>query len=131
MPRTAKGPTLHQRAVTVAEACEDAYSVDRYTSWPAVARALLMLGMTEREAEAVMRSKITRRAADRSEAPYGQASGLDVARYLDMPAERLATEVRELVQETFSGLDNGTGHDKGLVTDTDYADMVRRFGRKG
>jgi len=51
-------------AVAVAEKCVDAYSADRFASWPQVALALLRSGFTEIETEAIMRSKWTRWAAD-------------------------------------------------------------------
>lgn len=59
------------RARDIADRCRDAYSADRYGSWPAVAQRLLDMGYDDREVEAVMRSKYTRWAADQSDRPYG------------------------------------------------------------
>lgn len=56
--------SLTARAAALAERTSDAYSFDAYASWTGVARALLSLGYSEREAEAIMRSKHTRWAAD-------------------------------------------------------------------
>lgn len=56
--------SLSARAAALAERTSDAYSFDRYSSWSGVARALLSLGYSEREAEAIMRSKHLRWAAD-------------------------------------------------------------------
>ena len=55
---------LKMRAATIAAECSDAYSADRYRDWPGVALALLRRGLDDRQAEAVMRSKWTRWAAD-------------------------------------------------------------------
>lgn len=62
-------------AQAVAKRCADAYSADRYASWSEVARILLKMGFTEAEAEAVMRSKITRWAADSAEFSLGATEG--------------------------------------------------------
>ena len=42
----------------------DAYSADNYRDWTATTRALLQMGLTERETEAVLRSKWARWAGD-------------------------------------------------------------------
>lgn len=55
---------IRERAAAIAERCADAYSASRYRSWREVARVLLRMGFTDAETEAVMRSKITRWAAD-------------------------------------------------------------------
>lgn len=62
---------LRAEAKRVAEQCADAYSYDRYRSWTAVALALLTHGYTARETETIMRSKVTRWAADGTH-PYGK-----------------------------------------------------------
>ncbi len=64
--------TRTQQARKLAERCADAYSADRYRSWSHVAFELLKMGLTEQEAEAVMRSKWTRWAADVSGQAYGR-----------------------------------------------------------
>lgn len=88
----------------VAERSADSYSFDRYMSWVGVARAVLMLGFTERETEAILRSKWTRWAADASEKSYGFATGPDLVRWMNKQypkPERLQAEVRTLTLETF------------------------------
>jgi hypothetical protein len=95
---------LSRRAIarTVAAACEDAYSFDRYRSWPAVAEAFLKEGLDPLQAEAMMRSKHTRWAADSSDKPYGQATGADVTRYLRMHYRKsVLLEGRTMCRETF------------------------------
>lgn len=125
---------VRTRAKQVAEQCENAYSADRYGSWPAVAEALLRYGFTEREAEAIMRSKWTRWAADHWESKPSDDGRVPAKALIDyigtgggMSREsNLASEVRELVQETFPHYD-----ERCVVTPEDYADMQRRLNRKG
>lgn len=59
-----KTDSIKARAESLAARTDDAYSSHRYRSWTAVAATLLRLGMTDEEAEEVMRSKYTRWAAD-------------------------------------------------------------------
>ena len=84
----------------LAARCADAYSADRYRSWFGVARALLALGLTERQAEAVMRSKWARWAADGHTARYGSVPTRALVDYV----KRNRDEVALLTAETF-GLD--------------------------
>lgn len=67
----------------LAERTSDAYSHDRYASWKACAAALLRRGYTDQQAEEILRSKFTRWAADRSDAPYGHATASDLLRFMD------------------------------------------------
>ena len=80
-----KPTAIRAQAERIAERCRDAYSADRYASWPAVAQALLRAGYTERETETIMRSKITRWAADSlpagSARRYGNAPAYIVANF--------------------------------------------------
>lgn len=70
---------------------EDAYSFDRYSNWAACAKMLLARGMTEAQAEAVLRSKLARWAADGAKNQhYGKATSVDLARYLDKYPQQLA-----------------------------------------
>lgn len=70
----------------IAKRCEDAYSADAYRSWSAVAQFLLNLGYSERETEAIMRSKHTRWARDRASSyPYGK-----------YPAHILGAELKDI-----------------------------------
>jgi hypothetical protein len=66
----------------LANRCEDAYSVDRYKSWSKVAEALLDYGLTERQVEAVMRSKWTRWAADAHGGAYGTIPAKAIISYI-------------------------------------------------
>ena len=80
----------------------DAYSANRYSSWRAVVSMLLRRGYSERETEAILRSKWMRWAADNSPRPYGRATYKDVERFLDNPRNKFTpAEVHELVAETF------------------------------
>lgn len=77
------------RAKKIAAATEDAYSVDRYTSWLACARLLVNRGLSDEQVECVLRSKIMRWAGDVSNKPYGRTTALDLARYLDANPQSL------------------------------------------
>lgn len=74
---------MNEIASRVAGRTADAYSYDRYTNWAACAKALLREGYTERQAEEILRSKITRWAADASGKAYGRSNGADLLRYLE------------------------------------------------
>lgn len=74
------------------------YSEDRYQSWPAVAEMLLRRGYTPLEAEAIMRSKWTRWAADQS---MGIATVKHLEEWLDDPRNDASmNDVHELVRGT-------------------------------
>ena len=88
---------LMDKAVKLAALCSDAYSYDRYANWTAVAHLLLDLGLTENQAEAVMRSKWTRWAADQSDAAYGQVPAKALNRFLVSYA---MDDVKKLTKET-------------------------------
>lgn len=75
--------TKYELTKQIAEKCSDAYSYDRYASWQAVTRMLLDRGYTPKQTEAILRSKLTRWAADFSEARYGKATSKDLSRYMD------------------------------------------------
>lgn len=91
-------PTRRERARLIAERCADAYSFDRYNSWPEVARTLLAMGFTDAETEAVMRSKITRWAADSEGKPYGHATARAVAEYIRNDEARRGELVRDEIR---------------------------------
>ncbi len=80
-----------------------AYSADSYNSWPAVCRLLAQRGFNAYEAEAILRSKITRWARDE----FGEGCGKPntsgtLAKYLDKyKIKPSCDEVNELVFETF------------------------------
>lgn len=96
-----KPTAIRAQAERIAERCRDAYSADRYASWPAVAQALLRAGYTERETETIMRSKITRWAADGHAARYGHAPAYIVAAFaLDLFANHPEESLAEWVAAT-------------------------------
>lgn len=75
--------TIKSRAAALAAKTADAYSVDRFSSWKAVAEALLRAEYSEEQAEAILRSKFTRWAADQADARYGRATAADMMRLLE------------------------------------------------
>jgi hypothetical protein len=92
------------RAQRVADRTKDAWSVERYGAlrWRACAKMLLARGFTEREAEAILRSKWTRWAADNSKHPYGYTTSADLSRYIDtMTVAVRKRELARIVEETF------------------------------
>jgi hypothetical protein len=78
-----------QRAKALAERCADAYSVNRYASWRAVAAELIALGFNDTDAETIMRSKWTRWAADHSSAPSGRVPARAVREYVIASKDQL------------------------------------------
>lgn len=99
---------LHAQAKAVAARCAEAYSFDRYRSWVAVAKELLAAGCSEKEAEAIMRSKWTRYAADwacdRGQRD-GKVSAESVLKWMASQRGDMWKQVRQLAQETFPGED--------------------------
>lgn len=65
----------------IAYVTQDAYSVGRYNSWNACAKALAKEGLNSEEVEWVLRSKWTRWAADSADKPYGKATSKDLMRF--------------------------------------------------
>lgn len=96
------------RAAVLAAKTQDAYSANVYRSWVSVARLLLSRKFTEREAEAIMRSKWTRWAADGYKG--GRSSGVPasaLADFLDnVIGKNTLREVEQLVAETFATTEN-------------------------
>lgn len=83
-------------------AARGGYSQDRYSSWEDVAQTLLNLSFSDKEAEAIMRSKFTRWAADASDEVYGEVSSADLVAYLKaLDITPGCNEVQKLVEETF------------------------------
>ena len=76
----------------LAERTSDAYSYDRYgaSGWRGSARALLRAGFTPDDAEAILRSKLTRWAADMGGRRYGRASSRDLVAFLASDGGRKA-----------------------------------------
>jgi hypothetical protein len=93
-------------AAELAERTADAYSYDNYgeASWRACAAMLLRRGYSDEEAEAILRSKWTRWAADstnRKSWKYGATTSLDLARFIDGLHGDIKAQVAELVDGTF------------------------------
>jgi hypothetical protein len=79
----------------LAESTADAYSADSYASWSAVAGALLRRGYTAAQAESIMRSKLTRWAADQANSRDGRATANDLLRFLDRCPDEVPSLLRE------------------------------------
>ena len=89
------------RPETVARETEDAYSAASFTSWVGVARVLAKRGFNSWEAEAIMRSKLTRWCRDQF-AKTSPASPTTLAKYLDKyNVTPRCKEVNDLVMGTF------------------------------
>jgi hypothetical protein len=91
------------RVKRVMDKTADAYSMDRYgkRQWRECVRLLLREGFTDVEAEAILRSKWMRWAAD-SSTHADVPSSADLARYLKtMTPKDLQRQVDQLVKETF------------------------------
>jgi hypothetical protein len=104
--------TLTARALVLAERTADAYSWDNYgeKGWLSAARELLRRKYTERQAEAILRSKWTRWAGDmatnRSSWRYGRTTGADLGRFIDsIEANERVRMVNELEVGTFGSLE--------------------------
>lgn len=83
----------------LAEKTCDAYSANRYNSWEACVRKLRNAGYDDKQVEAILLSKWTRWAADRSSQPYGKASSVDLIKYIK-EFETLESVI-QLTKETF------------------------------
>jgi len=83
----------------LAEKTVDAYSADRYASWENVAKLLLRHGYSERQAEAIMRSKWARWAGDQHGGAYGKLPAYIVR---DFAIKQGWDEVNKLTEEHFA-----------------------------
>lgn len=81
--KTQPTPNNPATAAEIAFRCEEAYSASTYASWDEVAQAFLDAGMNDVEAEAWMRSKHTRWAADLDGAQHGSVPAAAITRYLE------------------------------------------------
>lgn len=113
--QTSTRPSRDAIARALAEKTSDAYSYDRYRNWQSVIKALLIRGYTEREVEAIVRSKWMRWAGDRIEdgksIRYGNIPARAILEFIDEMVkqsgeERVKREVAELVAGTFNGEEN-------------------------
>lgn len=103
--------TFAQRVRALAERTADAFSWDNYSGyrWTAAVAMLLRRGYSDREAEAILRSKWTRWAADMASSRkgwrYGRTSSSDLARFLDVQARGCASRdaFKQLVAELVAG----------------------------
>lgn len=104
MESNSKVETVEQ----MAERLSDAYSTDRYRDgWRATVRMLRGRGYSDREVEAIIRSKWTRWAGDHSNKAYGRITASDLAALIDITIQQRGQrwwdrEVRTLVAGTFN-----------------------------
>lgn len=94
---------LNVAADRLAERTQDAYSFENYgsISWKACC-SMLLRTYSEQEAEAILRSKWTRWAADASGKEYGRVTSFDLSRFIEgIPEADRAKQVAELVAGTF------------------------------
>jgi len=89
------------QAKALAEQTSGAYSYDRFKNWEAVIQALLNLGYTEMETEAIVRSKWARWACDHDTSfggRYGYHTSTAMVRFMKGTPQ---SEINDLVFETF------------------------------
>lgn len=85
----------------IATQCADAYSADRYASWAGVAFAILSKGFTATQAEAIMRSKHMRWAADAHPARWGRVPASAIIQAIEADKREFSkVELNRLVRET-------------------------------
>ncbi len=90
-------------AKALAEETKDAYSFNRYKNWEHTALTLLKKGYNKAEAEAILRSKWMRWAADSHSAKYGSAPAKAIVTFLEsMSLSERKKEVAKLVAGTFA-----------------------------
>lgn len=104
--------SITKRVIDLADRTEDAYSFPTYgqREWRRAIRLLLDRGYNDRGIEAILRSKMTRWAADARPA-NAKPRGDDVILYIDNPRNKVtAATITRLAQETFNddGTDIGT-----------------------
>lgn len=93
---------IQHKAKEIADKSSDAYSSGRYVSWYGCALSLLKRGYSDKEVEAILRSKWMRWAGDSSDKPFGRYTSGDIIRFIDDPRNRIdKEEVRRLTEETF------------------------------
>lgn len=95
-PKRNQSMSVRDQAKAIADKCQDAYSFARYSSWPAVAAMLLRRGYNAYETEEIMRSKLTRWAADMANKRYGRATSRDLAKFLDKETGAIPGLMEEL-----------------------------------
>lgn len=108
-------------AKELAEKTADAYSAALYgpVEWTRCARLLQARAYTDREVEAILRSKWTRWAADGSYTPQ-QPTAADLAKFLDSIHGRKGYSVAELVAQTFCDEDEAPDFERtALIAERD------------
>ena len=99
LAEAAKTAAGQEGVAEFADRLADAYSTDYYGGWAGCIRMLRKRGYSDREVEAIIRSKHTRWAYDSS--GKSRATSADLARYMDAsPYFRDKKEVDQLVRET-------------------------------
>jgi hypothetical protein len=86
------------RIETLVEKTEGGYSYDRYANWTGCIKALIKVGFTDEQVEAIMLSKWTRWAADAGGKRYGAATAKDLLTFIDKQGKG---EVVKLTAEHF------------------------------
>lgn len=98
MKTVTRTPARSKTPEELAAMTADAYSVNRYNSWLALVKMLQKRNYTDREVEAILRSKWTRWAADSSRNPNRGATAADLERFLDDPRNQCTRQaVRKLL----------------------------------
>ncbi len=91
----------------IAESTQDAYSFDRYgeSAWLACCKMLSQRGYTDKQIEAIMRSKWMRWCGDMSGKAYGKVTSKDLAYWLDSCGDKnrpvTLNDVEQITLETF------------------------------
>jgi hypothetical protein len=108
---------MTSKAQQVAERCSHAFSFDRYISWNGCARAVMALGFSEKQTEAILLSKWARWAADSSPHSYGYATAADLVNWMRKTyrGDKLRKEVETLTRETFPEYVEETAKRKGGI----------------
>jgi hypothetical protein len=91
--------SIQSRISALSAKTQNAYAVNRFRSWDACVRELILRGYDDAEVEAVLRSKWMRWASDQAN---GKATVKHLKDFLDNPAnccDKYA--VKALVKETF------------------------------
>lgn len=76
-------------AINLAERTADASSVWRFTSWYDLCEAFERAGYTERQAETILRSKITRWAADHFETAGHRPDAKDMMAFMALQSDNV------------------------------------------
>ena len=97
-----KTKTAQAQVEALADRAGDSYSAGDYASWKACGAALLRRGYSDRQAEEILRSKITRWAVDAAGKPEGRATANDLLRFMDSCPEHAIAVLYEAGLHTLS-----------------------------